>query len=210
MNEKYELICERKNEINKLCGEIRWVYRGYYTTIREFVSYDSFDDDFNELISKLLSLDDSLSSEAREIYESFLKSCILFLKNYCRPSEFLFRSIIKISDIVEDSFLDKHPFDKSTYGYMCENYLKANDKDKYEQWFNDETLRFADLYNNAKEDYTSFSIPIIKMIDILLYENEKSFILDKNYEEGIKQLSQFLGYSRSALRSSLRRVDENE
>lgn len=203
MKEKFEQIVERKKKINDLCGELRWVYRGYFTSIYDFLPIGNILTQIETFNDKLVSYDEELNDIERDMYKAFFTSAILFVRNYCRPSELIFYSIYKIGTVIEDSWNDKLEFDKSIYGYMCEPYADLNEEDEYYQIFINSTQIFASLYDNKEIDKENFSYHISKMFDLLLFDNNKSYLLDKNYDDGIKKLNYYIGDCKFQLHHSL-------
>ena len=210
MNQMLAAIEERKKEINDLCMELRWAYRGYFTPLYKFVDQKSFLRDVELFADRLVAYDDVLQEKERSMYQNFLISAILFLDMYCRPSDMILLSIYKIALVVEDSWGKGLNFSQSIYGYMFEPYENADDGSENYALLSKTIHTFAELYDDANVDKKDFPNHIVLMLDSLLFENKSSFLLDQNFENGVKLLRQQIGAAKYHLRRSLEEVSEDE
>lgn len=210
MNQMHAAIEERKKEINDLCMELRWVYRGYFTSLHKFVDQKSFLRDVELFADRLVAYDDNLQEKERSMYQNFLISAILFVDMYCRSSDMILFSIYKIALVVEDSWGKGLEFCQSIYGYMFEPYENADDGSENYALLSKTIRAFAELYDDANVDKKDFPDHIVLMLDSLLFETKSSFLLDQNFENGVKLLRQQIGVAKYHLRRSLEEVSEDE
>lgn len=210
MNQMLAAIEERKKEINDLCMELRWVYRGYFASLHSFIDEQKLLCEVINFADRLVAYDDDLQEKERSMYQNFLVSAILFLDKYCCSSDMILLSIYKIALAVEDSWGKGLAFSKSIYGYMFEPYENADDDSKNYVMLSKTIHAFAELYDDANVDKKDFPEHVVLMLDSLLFETKSSFLLDQNFENGVKLLRRQIGAAKYHLQYSLREVSEDE
>lgn len=209
MAKKIDKINKRKKEINDLCSELKWVYRGYYTRFIEFFSFEDINN-IEKFCRDLLNYNKSLKDKEYELYYSFLISSICFIRKYCRNSDLIFYSLVKIAITIEDCAKANINFGKSTYGYMWEPYLNNETDDETENMGIESAREFSKLYDDKNLEKNNFATVLISLFDELLFDNNKSFILDSNYEIATSSINRFIGQAKYSLKKSLAEDVDND
>ncbi len=197
MKGSLNIIEERKQTINELCSELRWVYRGYFTFLFTYVNSDNLILDSKQLTEKLISYEKTLTEKEQNLYRAFLLSSIVFLSKNCRPSEFNFLSIYKFATTVNESYDKKYPFNTSIYKYVCDNY---NPSYSFYEEFTCYVKEFGELYDDVNISKENFSSHITSMFDQFLYDEGKSYLVDTFFKEGINSLTNYIGNSKYNMR----------
>ena len=204
MNEMIDKIAARKKEINELCMELRWVYRGYFTQLNRYLSQRSFCSSAENLCDRLIAYDTEIPENERNLYKQFLLSSIFFLRKYCRSADMIFLSIYKIALVVEQAWNQGNKFNNSTYYYMFEPHERESDTSREYAILKESFSAFGELYDDTTIDKRDFVDHIVLMIDCLLFESNQCFLLDSNYEKGIDHLKGQIVGAKHRLQSSLR------
>ena len=210
MNEMITKINERKKEINDLCMELRWVYRGYFTSLYDYLSRRQFLATVEQFADRLISYDEELQEKEQMLYKEFLVSSIIFLKKYCRSADMILLSIYKISLVVEQSWQNNVPYKESIYYYMFEPYENDDDSGRDFAMLKSAMSSFAEMFDDGSVDKKDFPDHIVLMLDCLLFETGQSFLLDKNFSSGVDCLKNQIGAAKHHLQRSLREDSNNE
>lgn len=210
MNELVDKINERKQKINDLCMELRWVYRGYFASIYEYLPRRSILASTRQLAEQLVAYNKDLEDNEIKLYTEFIFSSIVFLKKYCRPSDMVFLSIYKMALVIEKSWKQGKAFEDSIFRYMFEPHEKDDDVSKEYTALRSSISSFGEMYDSPNYDKEDFPYHITLMIDCFLFENNQSYLLDCNHEDGIRKLQQQIGTAKYQLYRSLQEVDADE
>lgn len=178
-----ELINERKQKINEMCSELRWVFRGYHTSLFEFLP--------NMDIKEIKTFAQTVSKE-NKIFFSFFVSTILFIKLFCRSSDLNFYSLYKIAVTVDECFDSKKDFEETTYGIMCQPYVAQDNSSEEYLDFKEATLEFQKFYNNKEINRENFLKDFCLFLDEYLYDCERSFLIDDKFDISVKLLNRFI------------------
>lgn len=210
MKKMTETINERKKEINELCMELRWVYRGYFTSLYDYLTRRQFLNTLEQFVDQLVAYDEELGEKEKKLYKDFLVSSIIFLKKYCRSADMIFLSVYKIALVVEQSWQNGVEFDGSIYRYMFEPHENDEDISRDYIMLKKAISSFGEMYNDPEIDKKDFPYHITVMIDCLLFETGQSYLLDHNYDDGLDKLKQQIGAAKYHLQRSLREENKNE
>jgi len=209
MNITLKTITERKKKINNLCSDLRWIFRGYYTSLYDFLPMDDNLDEIQQLCDQLISYDEEISDGQKNLYRLFLVSATLFLKNYCLPSDMIFYSIYKIAGAVEDCVDQKMEFCRSTYWYMYEPHMHEEKHTIFDHALSKTLTELGDLFDNKEIDKSDFSYHISVMLDMFLFEKKRSCLLDENYEGSIRRLANIVGSAKFQWRQSVKEIKDD-